>query len=152
MSHAPSPKPPAAGLYDRDLHAWAEEQVRLLRTGRLAEIDAENIAEEISDVGSEQYYKLESALRVLLMHMLKWDYQPERRSRSWENTISEQRYQVEEQLEDNPSLKSRREQAVSRAYRKARLRASSETEMDVASFPETCPYQWDDILSRPFQG
>jgi hypothetical protein len=75
MSHAPSPKrPPAAPLYDQDLYAWSEEQVRLLRAGRLAEIDAENIAEEISDVGSEQYDKLESALRVLLTHMLKWEH------------------------------------------------------------------------------
>src|SRR5687768_6863980 len=124
MSHAPSPKrPPAAPLYDQDLYAWSEEQVRLLRAGRLDEIDVENIAEEISDVGSEQYDKLESALRVLLTHMLKWDHQPERRSRSWEASILVQRDRIEQQLRKNPSLKARRVEAVTDAYRRARFRA-----------------------------
>ena len=89
-------------LYERDLYAWVQEQVALLRAGRLGEIDAENIAEEISDVGSNEYDKLESALRVLLAHMLKWDHQPERRSRSWENTIGEQRDRARQPPHDNP--------------------------------------------------
>ena len=71
--------------YEADLYGWVEEQVALLRAGRLAEIDAENIAEELSDVGSEQYDKLESSVRVLVMHMLKWDQQPEKLSASWLN-------------------------------------------------------------------
>jgi hypothetical protein len=152
MTHAPSAKPPAsASLYDRDVYAWAQEQARLLKAGRLGEIDAENIAEEILDVGRNEYDKLQSALTVLLMHMLKWDYQPERRSRSWEATILEQRDRVEEQLHDNPSLKARIPEASSRAYRRARLRASGETGMDRGGFPEVCPYDWDAIMKRAFE-
>ena len=86
MSHAPSKPQALKPLYERDLYAWSQEQARLLKAGRLDEVDAENVAEEILDVGRNEYDKLESALRVLLTHMLKWDHQPERRSRSWENT------------------------------------------------------------------
>lgn len=152
MTHAPSAKPPSATapLYDRDVYAWSQEQARLLRAGSLDEIDADNIAEEILDVGSNEYDKLESALRILLAHMLKWDHQPEKRTRSWENTIREQRYRVEKQLRKNPSLKSQLEEAVHDGYRSAILLASSETDMDVDRFPPECPYDWDAIVNRPF--
>ena len=137
--------------YDEDVYAWAQAQAESLRAGRLDEIDAENVAEEILDVGRNEYDKLESALRVLLQHMLKWDFQPEKRSRSWANTIAEQRDRVDQQLQGNPSLKSRREEAMARAYRAGRLRASTETELEVEAFPEACPYDWDAILNRPFK-
>ena len=152
MSHAPSSKRPALKpLYARDLYAWSREQARLLKAGRVDKIDADNIAEEILDVGSNEYDKLESALRVLLMHMLKWDLQPERGCRSWEATILEQRNRVERQLRKNPSLKSRLEEAVRDAYSDGRLRASGETDKDLTEFPETCPYDWDAVVSRPFR-
>ena len=152
MTHAHVPKHSAeAPLYQRDLYAWVEEQVRLLRAGRLSEIDAENIAEEIADVGSNEYDKLESALRVLLTHMLKWDHQAEKRSRSWENTITEQRYRTQRQLRKNPSLKSQLNEIVHDAYLSARLAASSETEQEVDTFPAECPYDWDTILTREFK-
>jgi hypothetical protein len=152
MTHAPSTRAPRQGsLYERDVYAWVQEQVRLLRAGRLSEIDAENIAEEILDVGRNEYDKLESALTVLLAHMLKWDFQPEKRTRSWENTIIEQRNRVERQLRDNPSLKSRRNEAVQDGYQSGRLRASAETDMDLREFPEACPYDWDAIMTRKFK-
>ena len=149
MSHAPAPRRIAA--YDNDLYAWSQEQAQLLRAGRFSEVDALNVAEEILDVGRNEYDKLESALTVLVTHMLKWDYQPERRSRSWEATIIEQRKRVERQLRDNPSLKSRREEAVRDSYELGRLRASAETDKDMADFPESCPYDWDAILHREFR-
>jgi hypothetical protein len=153
MSHAPSSKRPALKpLYARDLYAWSREQARLLKARRVDKIDADNIAEEILDVGSNEYDKLESALRVLLMHMLKWDYQPEIRSRSWENTIAIQRRHALRQLRKNPSLKSFVEEAVADAYFDARRVASSETDLDLIRFPEECPYDWDTILNRPFEG
>jgi hypothetical protein len=152
MTHAHTAKRRAtAPLYERDVYAWAQEQARLLKAGRLAEIDAENIAEEILDVGRNEYDKLESALTVLLMHMLKWDHQPDKRSRSWENTIVEQRDRVHRQLRENPSLKSRREEAVRDGYRAGRLRASAETDLDLDRFPEACPYDWDAIVNREFK-
>jgi len=152
MSHATSTKRPrTAPLYERDLYAWSLEQARLLKEGRLDEVDAENVAEEILDVGSNEYDKLESALRVLLMHLLKWDYQPDKRTRSWENTIAIQRSHALKQLRKNPSLKSRTEEADRDAYYDARLEASGETDLDVETFPAACPYDWDAILNRPFK-
>ena len=138
-----------SATYDRDIYAWSQEQARLLKAGRLDEIDAENIAEEILDVGRNENDKLGSALRVLLVHMLKWDHQPEKRTRSWENTIAEQRVRIDQQLAENPSLKPRIGEATDRAYRRAKIRASTETDLEVDRFPETCPYDRQEIISRP---
>jgi hypothetical protein len=83
--------------------------------------------------------------------MLKWDYQPERRSRSWEATIAVQRDHAMRQLRKNPSLKGRRAEAVGYAYSDARRLASGETDLDQDRFPEECPYDWDAILNRLFR-
>jgi hypothetical protein len=80
--------------YQDDLYSWAVEQAALLRAGQITEADAKNIAEELDDVGNEQYRRLESALRIILLHLLKWDHQPERRSHSWWSSILVQRNQV----------------------------------------------------------
>ena len=80
--------------YDSDLYTWAVEQAALLRAGKIAEADALNIAEKLDDMGNEQYDKLESALRVILLHLLKWDHQPELRTRSWRSSIAVQRNHV----------------------------------------------------------
>src|SRR5271157_5220669 len=88
-----------------DLYSWALRQAELLRAGRLSEIDPAAIAEEIDDVGEAEYHRLESALRVLMLHLLKWDHQPDRRSRSWTLTVLEQRRRVQRQLRKNPGLK-----------------------------------------------
>lgn len=150
MSQASAPKAHPAPLYNRDLYAWSQEQARLLRAGRLAELDTENLAEEILDVGRNEYDKLESALRILLTHMLKWDHQPEGRSASWEATIDVQRRHTLRQLSDNPSLKSRRDAAVREAYKDARQLARGETGLSLRTFPETCPYDWAAITERAF--
>ena len=89
-----------------DLYSWAVRQAALLRAGRLSEIDPVAIAEEIDDVGEEQYDKLESALRVLMLHLLKWDHQPDRRSRSWTASVREQRRRVHAPVRKNPGLRS----------------------------------------------
>ena len=109
--------PPA--LYEHDVYGWALRQSELLRAGRIAEIDTDNIAEEIEAVGSAEYHRLVSTLRVLLIHMLKCDYQSERRSRSWTLTIIEQRERLEDSLAGSPSLKSRLDGALSASYRQA---------------------------------
>src|ERR1700712_5523830 len=102
--------------YEDDLYGWVEAQIALLRAGRFTEIDAENIAEELSDVGGEQYDKLESALRVLLVHLLKWDHQPTHRSRSWVNSVRVQRKHIVRVLRKNPSLKPQIMDATREAY------------------------------------
>ena len=146
---APTDRPPAAGYWD-DFYSWLMEQAAHLRSGRWEALDRENLAEEIESLGREQFNKLESALRVLLMHMLKWDHQPNRRSRSWVLSIDAQRLELDNVLSDNPGLKPRTAEATARAYRRARIEAANETGLEKNDFPEECPYSWDDIVTREF--
>lgn len=137
--------------YEADFYSWSQEQGRLVREGRWSEVDRENVAEEIESLGREQFNKLESAIRVILIHMLKWDHQPERRSRSWAGSIDTQRLELEDVLADNPGLKPRIGEAVARAYRKARSEAATQTGLEKVVFPEACPYSPGEITSRPFE-
>lgn len=139
-------KRPAAK--EADLYSWARRQAELLRAGRLSEIDAAAIAEEIDDVGEEQYDKLESALRVLLLHLLKWDHQTSMRSRSWTLTIREQRRRAERQLRKNPGLRSQVEEALGAAYEDARIEAASETGLPLSVFPARCPFEYAELMER----
>lgn len=125
----------ARSAYRQDIHAWARNQAELLKAGRLDEIDAINIAEEILDVGEREYDKFESALAIILLHMLKWDHQPERRSRSWQNSIREHRRRVEKQLRKVPSLKIRNGEAVEEAYEAARSWVRSKRTSPKSIFP-----------------
>src|ERR1044071_1939203 len=95
----------AAPSYERDFYSWSLEQARLIRAGQLAAIDRENVAEEIESLGREQFNKLESAIRVLLVHMLKWDHQPTRRGRSWAASTREHGLRLNAVLADNPGLR-----------------------------------------------
>src|SRR3954463_5198548 len=97
---APADSRPAE--YWKDFYSWLMEQARAVREGRWGAVDRENLAEEIESLGREQFNKLESALRVLLVHFLKWDHQPERRSRSWVLSIDGQRLEIADVLADNP--------------------------------------------------
>ena len=134
---------------ETDLYSWAVRQSELLRAGRLSEIDPVAIAEEIDDVGEEQYHRLESALRVLMLHLLKWDHQPAARSRSWTVTIREQRRRVGRQLRKNPGLKSRVEEALLEAYEDARDEAGVETGLPTRTFPASRPFEYSEIIERP---
>jgi Domain of unknown function DUF29 len=133
---------------EADLYSWARRQAELLRAGRLSEIDAAAIAEEIDDVGEEQYDKLESAFRVLMLHLLKWDHQPSMRSRSWTLTIREQRRRAERQLRKNPGLKSQVDEALEAAYEDARLEAANETGLSLSVFPAQRPFEHVEIMQR----
>ena len=139
---------PARVRYEEDLYSWAVEQARLLREGRIAQADAKNIAEELDDVGNAQYDKLESALRIILLHLLKWDYQPDRRSRSWQLSIAIQRKHVLRVLRKNPGLKSVADEAMIEAYETARLEAAVQTEMELETFPDDCSYEWAQVMER----
>lgn len=147
------PDGPADGRvsYDRDFYSWALEQARLIRDGRLDAIDRENVAEEIESLGREQFNKLGALFACFSSMMLKWDFRPERRSRSWALSIETQRVEVEDVLGDNPGLKPRVPEAIARAYRKARLEAARETDMAPDRLPSHCPYGPDEITTRPFE-
>jgi predicted DNA-binding ribbon-helix-helix protein len=146
---APGDEPVSAD-YDRDFYSWSLEQARHLREARFAALDRDNLAEEIESLGREQFNKLVSALRVAMLHMLKWDHQPAKRSRSWVLSIEEQRLELADVLADNPGLKPRIAEAIARAYRGARVSAAKETGLDEAEFPAACPYSFDDIQTRLF--
>ncbi len=141
---------PLRAEYECDFYSWTIEQARLLREGRTNALDWDNLAEEIESLGREQFNKLVSALRVTIMHMLKWDHQPPKRSRSWALSIEEQRLEIADVLADNPALKPRIGEAIGRAYRRARIEAAKETGLDEAEFPAACPYSFDDIVKRSF--
>jgi len=132
----------------QDFYSWLMEQARFVRAGRWDQVDRENLAEEIESLGREQFNKLESALRVQLLHMLKWDHQPDERTRSWALSIKAQRMEIEEIIGDNPGLKPRIDEAIARGYRKARVEAMRGIGLEEDRFPTLCPYAWDDLMMR----
>jgi hypothetical protein len=148
INRSPPTAPASGRRYKDDLFGWVEDQVALLKSGQLSEIDAVNIADELSDVGNEQYDKLESAIRIVLLHLLKWDQQPERRSRSWVLSIAEHRRRIHRVLKKNPSLRPSIEDALSEAYEDARGDVAGETNLPMSAIPAQCPYDWSTILNR----
>ncbi len=140
----------AGGNYETDFYAWATEQARLLRAGRLAEADIENIAEEIDSMGRSEKRELVSRLTVLLAHLLKWQFQPSLRGNSWRLTIIEQRGQLEEHLKDNPSLRGKLPDSIGTAYRFALLVAQKETGLSEGSFPATCPWSVEQVMAGDY--
>ncbi|MCJ2073499.1 DUF29 domain-containing protein [Methylobacterium sp. J-030] len=140
----------AETAYADDFYTWTQEQSARLRAGDLSRLDRENLAEEIESLGKSQFDSLVSFWRIVLLHMLKFDYQPERRSRSWTVSIRTHRNRAADVLEDNPGLKVRLAQALSRAYRDAREEAAAETGLPLGLFPKECPYTWEELLTRSF--
>ena len=137
-------------LYEQDFHAWASQQSQLLRDGRAAEADLGHIAEEIEDMGRSRRQELRNRLAVLLLHLLKWEYQGALRSRSWRSTIAEQRARIAEHLAENPSLRPGLTDAVATGYRYALLRVDRETGLAQEAFPAACPYGEAQILDPAF--
>lgn len=141
---------PNAVDYEKDFYAWTVEQTRLLRAGELSAIDVANIAEEIESLGRSDRRELQSRLVVLTAHLLKWQKQPDERSKSWSSTIREQRRQIETLLGDSPSLRPFVAQVLTRAYYDAREDAAEETGLPETEFPAECPFALDELLSRSF--
>lgn len=137
-----------AATHENDFYAWTQEQAHLLKTGKLHQIDWQYIAEELEDMGRSEKRQLESRLEVLIMHLLKWQFQPNLRSRSWQLTIKEQRLRLEKLLQKNPSLQPSLTEAIEDVYPLATLTAERETGLSL--FPETCPYTLTEILSLEF--
>lgn len=132
--------------YDTDFYKWANRQADLLRAGKLSEADIDHIAEEIESMGKSEKRELISRLTVLLVHLLKWQFQPSHQSKSRQLTIKEQRLMIIDHLEDNPSLRARIDEVVLKAYRLARTKAARETGLDEDVFPQQCPFSFDEAL------
>lgn len=137
-------------LYDDDFYGWSQEQANLLRTKRFNELDTENLLEEIEAMGRSERRELESRLEKLLSHLLKWQYQPSRRGKSWLLTIKEQRRKFVDCLNENPSLRNKKEERLIIVYQYARLSAEKETNLSESVFPDQCPWTFDQIMDNGF--
>jgi hypothetical protein len=138
-----------AARYETDFHAWAMQSARLLREGKLTELDAEHVAEELEGMSAGERRELLNRLQVLLLHLLKHQYQPERRGKSWLLTINHQRTAIERLLEHSPSLKTLLDaETLGKVYRKAVRDTVIETDLERHLFPVDCPYRLEQILDE----
>jgi len=143
-------RPRADDLYETDFYAWAQSQAQLLRERRWSELDLENVAEEIETLGRSEKREIRSRLVVILSHLLKWKYQPGLRGASWRGTIVEQRLELRDVLEDNPSLGRYPADVFAKQYLSARLKASNETGIAFDLLPAECPFTLDQVLDIDF--
>ena len=138
--------------YDADFTAWASHQAMLLREQKWDALDLLHLIEEIEGLTRSDRRGLRSSLRILLMHLLKWRYQPERRveGHSWEDTIVEQRKQVQDYVTESPSLNREVAPLLRDNYAHAKRRASIQTELPLETFPEECPWTAEQVLDEDF--
>ncbi len=134
--------------YLSDFNIWIDQTAALLRERRWHEIDVNHLIEEVEDLGKSEKRGINSQLTRLLLHLLKWQYQPQRRSDSWLDSITDARTQIELTLEDSPSLKNYPEQQLEKNYQRARRQASQQTKIEISVFPNVCPYSLDLILAE----
>ncbi|MGY2802552.1 DUF29 domain-containing protein [Thermostichus sp. MS-CIW-25] len=137
-------------LYDRDFYAWTQEQAALLKSGQWDQLDIPNLVEEIETLGRQERRELVNRLGILVGHLLKWQFQPQQRSKSWTATIIEQRQEVQELIADNPSLKSYLVEAMNKAYQKSVLLVVKETPLSLDDLPAQCPYTLDQVMDPNF--
>ncbi len=136
--------------YQQDFHAWLLNSARLLREKKFSDLDVDSIAEELEGMARRDKRQLINRLAVLQAHLLKWQYQPELRSKSWKRTIKEQRKRIKMLLEDSPSLTHEFDKKVQDAYELAVLYAANETGMDEEEFPDAPEYANEEILADSF--
>ena len=146
----PSPLADQDSLYETDFYAWTQRQSLLLRNRQWQQVDLDNVIEEIESLGRQQRQELRNRLAVLIGHLLKWEYQSKKRSRSWLATISIQRIDIAALVADNPSLQPYLNEAMEVAYRKGRMLAVKETELPQKTSPAEVTYSLESILSEDF--
>ena len=137
-------------LYTQDFYLWIDQAMSLLREGNLKELDLENLLEEIEDMGSSQKSALESNLEVILMHLLKYKYQQNKRSSSWRYTIIEHRRRLYKAFKKSPSLKKYFLEEFADAYAGARKLAAVETEISIDTFPLESPFTPEQVLNEDY--
>ncbi len=137
-------------LYERDFYAWTVEQAAALRSGQLRRVDVEHVAEEVEDMGKSQRRGVKSALTVVLIHLLKYRFQPERRTNGWRATLREHRRRVRDDLADSPSLRPYTERIFAECYRDAREAAADESGLPVSTFPPVCPFTPEQAFDSGF--
>ena len=134
--------------YEADYAAWLSAQVDLLRAGDFGHLDMDNLLDEVESLGRSDFNAFVGAFEILIAHMLKWDHQPSYRTNGWIASIDEHRSRVEYDLLDSPSYRRRVDDAIARAYRPGRALAAKETQLDLRTFPQTCPYDFATLMTR----
>lgn len=137
-------------LYDHDFVAWAETTAQLLKAHRWNEVELEALIDEVEDLSRREREALRSNLKVILLHLLKWEYQPHKRSNSWRSTLREHRERITEAISESPRLKLYPQAVLDDCYRKARLRVADETQISAVAFPQNCPYTLEQMLHEDF--
>ena len=141
---AESPK----SLYERDFYSWALAQAALLRAGRFAEIDMANVADELETLGRAEASALGSSYRQIVLHLLKWQYQPGRRAKDWKAAVLRERAHAADVLETSPGLKPRKQELLAKAYQSARKEAAIETDLPMSTFPDACPFTLEQVEDK----
>jgi len=147
---AKAPTVENAELYETDFAAWSERTAEAIRAGRWEEIDRESVAEEIEALARSDKREISSRLTVLIQHLLKWRYQPERRGASWLLTITEQRQEINGLIDDSPSLRSQPRQAFVKAYSNARVQAALAIGVPETAIPKIPPFTVEQALDPDF--
>ena len=137
-------------LYERDFLEWSAATAKALEERRFCDVDVAQVAEEIRSMGIEQEHRLESYFRRLILHLLKWQFQPVRRSPSWRRSIVNSRIQIGRVLERSPSLQHKRDELAAMAYADAVKLASVETGLPPLLFPSQCPYSVESLMDDRF--
>jgi len=140
---------PINDLYETDLYQWTRAQADALRRRAANEIDWGNVAEEIESLGTSQRHEIRSRLKILLVHLLTWKYQPEHRSASWRSSIDGARDEIASLIEDSPSLRAFPGEALAKAYTAA-VRDREVRQMELYHLPEACPWTIEQVLADDF--
>ncbi|MGH8057760.1 MAG: DUF29 domain-containing protein [Candidatus Entotheonellia bacterium] len=136
--------------YQKDVYAWTQDQAKALRAKDWQMLDYDHLAEEIESLGNEQRHAIRSHLRSLLLHLLKWQYQREKRSESWRTSIDNARDEIADRVETSPSLRPELASILESVYPRARRKAQRETDLPLPTFPETCPWSLDQLQDDDF--
>lgn len=137
----------SVSLYEKDYYLWIQKTVESLEKQKFNEIDLIHLIEELGDMGRSEKRAITSNLRIMLMHLLKYQYQPEKRTNSWLFTIVEHRKRLEEAFKTSPSLKRYYEEVFAKSYQDARELASAETGLSIERFPEYSPFTPEEVLN-----
>jgi hypothetical protein len=135
--------------YDTDLYAWTQAQADALRAKQWEALDLDHLAEEIESLGVKQRHAVDSHLRILLLHLLKWVYQPTQSWPSWLRGI-DARHELNWRLSRNLSLRSKLPVSLAWAYPRAKQLAAQDTGLPLATFPATCPWSLEQLLDEDF--
>lgn len=136
--------------HNEDFYGWAIATAELLKNKQYSEVDMDSVIEEVLKMGASDKHALTSYLRELLLHFLKWQYQPSHRGTSWQISINKQKDAISDILEYSPGLKQFLNELKHKAYKRACLDAMLQTGLDKKTFPKECPYTWEQIIDDEY--